>query len=104
MARLRWRTFVLGALLSAGVAPVVADDLADLKSRLDAIEQENDQLRSDLADENRQLLLKLAQPRGMLLRRALGDRTGLIELVRQMHDTNHKMAERIALLELKLAE
>lgn len=48
MARMRWRAFVLGALLSAGVAPVMADDLADLKSRLEAIEQENDQLRSDL--------------------------------------------------------
>ncbi|MCX7400056.1 MAG: porin [Planctomycetales bacterium] len=48
MARLRWRTFVLGALLTAGGGPVMADDLADLKSRLDAIEQENDQLRSDL--------------------------------------------------------
>jgi phosphate-selective porin OprO/OprP len=48
MARMRWRTLILGALLSAGAAPVMADDLADLKSRLDAIEQENDQLRSDL--------------------------------------------------------
>lgn len=48
MARLRWKMLVLGALLSAGAAPAVADDLADLKARLDAIEQENDQLRSDL--------------------------------------------------------
>ena len=48
MAKICWRTVVLGALLITGAAPVMADDLADLKSRLDAIEQENDQLRSDL--------------------------------------------------------
>lgn len=48
MAKLRWRMLIFGAILSAGTAPVIADDLADLKARLDAIELENDQLRSDL--------------------------------------------------------
>lgn len=48
MALFNWRIFVT-ALLSAAVAsPAIADDLSDLKARLDAIEQENNQLREDL--------------------------------------------------------
>ena len=48
MIRVSWRTVVATLFAASLTSPVVADDLGDLKARLDAIEQENAQLREDL--------------------------------------------------------
>ncbi|MFN9717087.1 MAG: OprO/OprP family phosphate-selective porin [Planctomycetota bacterium] len=48
MARFKWQICATALLAAAVSSPIEADDLADLKARLDAIERENNQLREDL--------------------------------------------------------
>ena len=48
MIRYAWKRVIVGLMAAAFTLPAAADDLDDLKRRLDAIEAENSQLRQDL--------------------------------------------------------
>ncbi len=48
MIRYSWKRVIVGLMAAAFTLPAAADDLDDLKHRLDAIEAENSQLRQDL--------------------------------------------------------
>ncbi len=48
MASCSWKSLICGVLAAALAVPATADDLADLKVRLEAIEAENAKLREDL--------------------------------------------------------
>ena len=48
MIRYAWKRVIVGLMAAAFTLPAAADDLDDLRRRLDAIEAENSQLRQDL--------------------------------------------------------
>ena len=48
MLRFSWKKFTLAVVAATICGSASADDLANLKARLDAIEMENKQLRDDL--------------------------------------------------------
>ena len=48
MRHFSWKSLLCGLLAAAISVPAAADDLGDLKARLDAIEAENAKLREDL--------------------------------------------------------
>jgi len=61
-------------------------------------------IASELAVENRELLIKLDEWRGLRLRRVVGERDGLMLLVRELDRSNRMMAENIQTLMSRLPE